>query len=232
MGGTGARERRTGEEYSSTVLVADRGRAFAEALAGLLEKAGLDATAAAYDDAEMTCRRLRPATLLLDGDAPIAGAAAIAEAARSARSDVCVLLLVGDGARGHARAVADVGARGVVSRQSAPEDVIAAVRGRPADRPSGAARAGTRRARSGDPFDRLTPREVQVLRAIMAGASSTAIAGALGISPHTVRSHIQNTFGKLAVSTRLEAASLAREGGLRPLSLDGFHEVAAGGSRT
>lgn len=235
MGGMGAVERPTGDDNGSenTVLVADRGRAFAEALAGLLNEAGLNAIATAYDEAAMACRRLRPTTLLLDGDPPVADATAIAEAARSARSGVRILLLVGDDDRGQARTVAAVCARGVVSRQSGAEDVIAAVHGAPAGRSNGGrGRAGTRRTRNGGALSRLTPREIQVLRELMAGAPSATIAGTLGISPHTVRTHIQNIFAKLAVSTRLEAAALAREAGLRPQPLEKPGEAAAsGGSR-
>lgn len=231
MGGAGTRQPVTngGNGSVQTVLVADRGRAFAEALAGLLRDAGLQAAASAHDQAAQACRFLQPTVVLLDGDAPVEEAIGIADAARAARSDVRILLLVaGDG---RTRAAADLGADGVVSRHSELADVVAVVRGEPARAPTVRPRTGTRARQNGDAVDRLTRREVQVLRALMAGAPSGTIADHLGISPHTVRTHIQNIFAKLAVSTRLEAASLAREGGLRPLSFDEADEAAAGRPR-
>jgi len=47
---------------------------------------------------------------------------------------------------------------------------------------------------------RLTPREVEVLRLIARGFSSYARAAQhLGVSPHTVASHIKKLYGKLGV---------------------------------
>jgi hypothetical protein len=45
----------------------------------------------------------------------------------------------------------------------------------------------------------------------------------LGISPNTLQTHVQNIFFKLRVSTRFEAAAVARRAGLRPIT---DHELA------
>lgn len=66
------------------------------------------------------------------------------------------------------------------------------------------------------PTSELTPREQEVLRELMSGATSAMIAAHLGISGHTVRTHVQNIFGKLGVHTRLEAVAVALRAGLRP----------------
>jgi DNA-binding NarL/FixJ family response regulator len=60
----------------------------------------------------------------------------------------------------------------------------------------------------------LTAREVQVLRLVAAGKSNRAIAADLAISEHTVARHVQNTFGKLGVSSRSAATAFAFEHGL------------------
>jgi DNA-binding CsgD family transcriptional regulator len=61
----------------------------------------------------------------------------------------------------------------------------------------------------------LTPRELEVLRLIAAGASTRAIAARLTISLATVRNHVQSLLGKLDVHSRLEAAAYAvRHGAL------------------
>lgn len=218
-----------GNGSTPSVLVTDRGRAFAQALAGLLNAAGCAATSAPFPDAADLCRALRPATLLLDGDPPTEDAREIAAAARATLDDLRVVLLVATGGRIRSRAVAELRADGVVSRQSGVDEVLQAIQGVPNRASNGhRSRREPRSTSNGNPVDRLTPREREVLQALMAGGGSAAIAQALGISPHTVRTHVQNTFAKLAVSTRLEAASVARDAGLRPLDLDAAH---MGGTR-
>ena len=51
----------------------------------------------------------------------------------------------------------------------------------------------------------LTPREIHVLSAIADGLSNKEAARRLGISPHTVKFHIESVFRKLDVTTRAEA---------------------------
>jgi len=51
----------------------------------------------------------------------------------------------------------------------------------------------------------LTVREHDVLALVADGLPNREIAGALGISEHTVKFHLASIFGKLAVSTRTEA---------------------------
>jgi LuxR family maltose regulon positive regulatory protein len=60
----------------------------------------------------------------------------------------------------------------------------------------------------------LTPREVEVLRLMVQGASNRAISEQLVISESTVKTHNYHIFAKLDVSTRTEAAARARELGL------------------
>jgi DNA-binding CsgD family transcriptional regulator len=57
----------------------------------------------------------------------------------------------------------------------------------------------------------LTPREVEVLRLLVAGRSNRQIAEALFISGKTVSVHVTNILAKLGVHSRLEAAARARE---------------------
>lgn len=56
----------------------------------------------------------------------------------------------------------------------------------------------------------LTQREWQVLEMLCDGARNNAIAAALGVSPHTVKTHISNIFKKIDASNRLEAVNWAR----------------------
>ena len=60
----------------------------------------------------------------------------------------------------------------------------------------------------------LTERETGVLRLIVAGNSNKEIAAALFISEATVKTHINNLLGKLGVSDRTQAATMALQRGI------------------
>ena len=64
-------------------------------------------------------------------------------------------------------------------------------------------------AAAADADARLTPRELEVLRLMAAGAGTAAAAKRLRVSRATIRNHVQNIFGKLGVHTRLEAVAHA-----------------------
>lgn len=58
-----------------------------------------------------------------------------------------------------------------------------------------------------EPAAALTPREVEVLAALAEGLGNKAVARRLGISPHTVKFHIESVFRKLGAGTRAEAVA-------------------------
>jgi DNA-binding CsgD family transcriptional regulator len=58
-------------------------------------------------------------------------------------------------------------------------------------------------------MDRLTEREMEVLKLILLLRSNTEIAETLSISKHTVKVHLSSIFRKLGVSNRIDLAILA-----------------------
>ncbi len=60
----------------------------------------------------------------------------------------------------------------------------------------------------------LTPREVEVLRLLVAGKSNPQIGEALFISPRTAQTHVTAILAKLGVASRTEAAAVAVRDGL------------------
>ena len=60
----------------------------------------------------------------------------------------------------------------------------------------------------------LSPREREVLDIVATGATNSAIAHRLGLSPKTVGNHISAIFLKLGVATRAEAVVIAKDAGL------------------
>jgi DNA-binding CsgD family transcriptional regulator len=80
-----------------------------------------------------------------------------------------------------------------------------------------------RRAPSSAPFEPnarvqqtlgISERELQVLELLSAGRSNKEIAGRLGVSPNTVKTHVAKLYGKLGVKRRTEAIRRARELGM------------------
>ena len=57
---------------------------------------------------------------------------------------------------------------------------------------------------------RLSPREIEVIKLLAAGARNKHIAIALGLSLHTVKRHVARTMVKLKVASRGEAACMWR----------------------
>ncbi|MFC4910287.1 response regulator [Actinomadura gamaensis] len=62
----------------------------------------------------------------------------------------------------------------------------------------------------------LTPREREVLQCMVDGLNRAEIAGRLGLSANTVRTHTQNLLAKLDLHSALEAITLAMRAGMRP----------------
>jgi two-component system, NarL family, nitrate/nitrite response regulator NarL len=104
-----------------------------------------------------------------------------------------------------ARAV-DAGCSGFISKAARVGDLIQAVRW--------AARgyaqfplSGLRRSEVAE--HDLTPREMEVLNLLAAGANSRSIALLLTLSQHTVRNHVRNLLAKLGAHSQLEAVVIA-----------------------
>jgi DNA-binding NarL/FixJ family response regulator len=63
-------------------------------------------------------------------------------------------------------------------------------------------------------WERLTPREQEVLSHLAHGKSGEDIANTLHIAPLTVRTHVRNLMSKLGAHTRLEAVAFGLKNGL------------------
>ena len=63
--------------------------------------------------------------------------------------------------------------------------------------------------KSDEPLSTLTPREIELLRDVAYGKSNDDIAGALSLSRHTVKNHVDHIRSKLDLSTRAELVAWA-----------------------
>ena len=69
-------------------------------------------------------------------------------------------------------------------------------------------------AEAAPPRRLLTPRELEILRALGEGMTNKAVARQLGISAHTVKFHLEAVFAKLGVASRAEAVAKGLRRGL------------------
>jgi DNA-binding NarL/FixJ family response regulator len=157
---------------------------------------------------------------LVDGISLVAGVRATRPAVRS------VVLAEKDDPRCAARAL-QAGASGWVAKDCSLQRLLTVIRGVLRDEThlppallTGVLRELTatrkHRTESEQLVESLTPREREVLRCMVAGLGRKAVAERLFLSPHTVRTHMQNVLGKLGVHSTLAAVALARRAGVGP----------------
>lgn len=138
-----------------------------------------------------------------------------------AAARVPALVLLRDGPpRGWAMRAVRSGARAALPRSASAGAIVAAVEAAaaglavvPTEALDGAPRATG--APHGPPNPQaLTAREAQILALLADGLVNKEIAARLGISRHTVKSHLDALFHKLGVATRAEAVAVGARAGV------------------
>lgn len=155
--------------------------------------------------------RLRPAAVLLDDRLPDAGGREVCAAITARWPGVRVILMVTFLDRTAVRSAMAAGAHGLVLKDSEPSAIRDAVRAVTQGRRFVDARA--RRPGATRPFG-LTPRELDVVELLPRGLTNSGIAGELGISEDTVKTHMKSIRLKLRARDRTEAAAIALREGL------------------
>jgi len=212
-----------------TVLLLEDDPATRERLAGIVSGApGLE-LAAAFGELRTALDWLAanapPQVLLVDLQLPDGSGIELIRAARrvAPHSESMVISVFGDEA--HVVSAIEAGATSYLLKDSSADEIVTGIarlragespisaaiarhllkRFRVADEPAGASQASP-----------LTPRENEVLQLIAKGLSYQRIADTLGMSPHTVTTHIKQIYRKLAVNSRGEAVFEAMQMGLLP----------------
>lgn len=143
--------------------------------------------------------------ILLDLHLPGLDGLACVRKFRQTFPDALLLILSGEEEPQLIEACLAEGARGFIHKSSTPEKMLEAIRHAldPEPAPMGSSRQA-----------QLTPRQIEVLAGVCAGAPNKQIARTLGMSENTVRVHLHDIFRVLGVRTRTQAAMLARDRGL------------------
>lgn len=201
-----------------------------------IARAGLESTIVRWGNAEVVgrstaepldvarrVRELEPDVLVVeprpaDDDEASAWLARVGGAA-----GVAIVLVGGEAWEVDPLAALDAGVRGVVPSSVTAVELRAAVESAAAglltlspealEAVLGASGARTRASPAvgpgdGAPAAPLTARELDVLSAVAEGLANKQIAARLGISQHTVKTHLAAVFAKLGASSRAEAVTL------------------------
>ena len=144
--------------------------------------------------------------LVVDSDADVA-LIDVGSLTNIAQCGAPALLLVSDASQVNGALAA--GARGVISRDSTPRQIHAALRaiaeGLRVIDGDATLRPLSERTADAELVEPLTARELEVLRLLSAGMTNKEIASRLGITEHTIKFHVNAILGKLDAETRTEA---------------------------
>jgi len=171
------------------------------------------------EDAVRRVQEVKPHVVVMDLSMPgIGGLEALSRIlARDPSAKILVLTAHEDAM--HAKRVLKAGALGYLSKRSAPEALIQAIRqvmqGRTFLEPSIAQDLAVQQV-TGDrtPVDMLSEKEFKVFLALAKGQSVADIAQIMSLSPRTVGTHLYNIKQKLGASNSAELAIIAMRHGL------------------
>ena len=214
------------------VLIVDDHVLFADVIQRTLEADGFEVVAAVATgaDALTVFRHERPNLVLVDLALPDRSGLSVGQAILEQAPSTIVLALTALDDPQLVKQILRAGFRGYVTKDcpvsQLREAITQAIQGRVVvavpSRRGGGRSQGSKKEGVALLVGQLTPRERQVLALLAKGASSVDMARDLGISPNTLRTHVQSVLTKLQVHSRLEAASFAvrnelvPDGDLRP----------------
>ena len=208
------------------IVIADDHPIFRDGLRRLLEaESDLKVIGEAQDGAEAVrlARQLKPDILLLDLAMPRhPGLEALRDlSSPQGPNSVRVILLTAAAEKNQIVEALQLGARGVVLKDSATQLLLKSIHTVMAGEYWVGREAVSNLVQylrnlvqsSGEEAKQkkfgLTPRELEIVSAVVAGYSNKEIAEHFKISEDTVKHHLSNIFDKLGVSTRLELALFA-----------------------
>ena len=209
------------------VLIIGDHALFRVGLQGLLEQRGIevaDAVASGIEGIERA-KELEPDIVLLDLRMPDMGGLEVLQKLRETKSTIPVVMLTTSNEEADLIKSLRSGAQGYLLKDMEPDELVSALRdienGKNVvaqDLTDALARMVQGETNVDDdegPFSELTPREMEILCLLAEGQSNKLIARNLGISDGTVKLHVKAILRKLGIHSRVEAAVIAVEQGLR-----------------
>ena len=209
------------------VLIIDDHTLFREGLETLLTRREIEVAGSVGDGREgvRLVQELRPDVVLLDMRMPLIDGLSVLRQLMQKELKMPIVMLTTSSEDKDLVEALRGGARGYLLKDMEPDALVTALRQIVAGETIVAPDLAPALAKvvQGDvaekvtatPFDELTPRETEILGLLAEGQSNKVIARNLGISDGTVKLHVKAILRKLNVHSRVEAAVMAVEHGLR-----------------
>ena len=208
------------------VLVIDDHTLFREGLEGLLSRRDIDVVASVGNGEEgiRLAQELNPDIVLLDMRMPEINGLGVLNRLNDLNLKMPISMLTTSSDERDLVEALQNGAKGYLLKDMEPDSLVVALRdivnGGTIVAPTLApvlakVVQGNIPEQEETPFEELTPRETEILGLLAEGQSNKVIARNLGISDGTVKLHVKAILRKLNVHSRVEAAVLAVEHGLK-----------------
>jgi DNA-binding NarL/FixJ family response regulator len=207
------------------VVLADDHHFSREGLRGMLESEGIAVVGEAADGKELVSlvASLAPDVAVIDLKMPGGSVAQTIAGIAAANTGARVLVLTVSAEEEDILEALGAGADGYLLKDTPAEQLVGGIRMTAAGcsvlspeamRALVATLPGTVEEPQIEAPPALSAREQEVLRLLVAGAENAEIGRELSISRHTVKQHVTNIFGKLDVTSRVQAAVRAVRDGL------------------
>ena len=157
----------------------------------------------------------RPDVVFMDVRLPGRGGIEATKAIRSAAPETTVILFTIDESRVSISDAIQAGVSGYLLKDSSADELVNAARmamdGKAVLHPK-LTKAFIEEAQMVDKDSSQAPlskRETEILQKVAYGATTKSVAQELGISPHTVKTHLERIFEKLGANDRAQAVAIA-----------------------
>lgn len=214
------------------VLLADDHGIVRAGLRRIVEESGdIEVVAEASDgrEAVLAVRKEKPDVAVIDISMPVLDGLEVITQLKSENSTVPILVLTMHGEHQYVVRAIETGAMGYITKQSAPEQLVKAIRkvhsGSLFLTDEAAEALALRIARGNNtqsPLDTLSTRELQVLRRLALGDTNREIASAYHISIKTVDTYRFRLLKKLNLRNNADLSRFAIQQHLIETGIDGF----------
>lgn len=201
------------------IVIADDHLIVRDGLRGMLESQPdfeLVGEASNGEDAILVAQQLEPDVVLMDLRMPVLDGVSAIRNIKEHNPAIQVLVLTTYDSDADILLAVEAGATGYLLKDTSREELYRAIRaaaqGQAVLSPTVAARLMGQMRTQAD--ERLSERELEVLKFVSEGASNSEIANQLHISQATVKSHLVHIFSKLGVTDRTAAVTTALQRGI------------------
>ena len=213
---------------SMRVLIIDDHALFRVGLQGLLEQRGIEVIDAVAEGSQglQLIEELNPDIVLLDLRMPDMSGLEVLLQAKKQKIEIPIVMLTTSNEEQDLVEALRNGAQGYLLKDMEPDELVSALRD--IEKGKSVVAHGLTDVlakmvqgepieveKKETPFSELTPRELEILCLLADGQSNKVIARNLGISDGTVKLHVKAILRKLEVHSRVEAAVIAVEQGLK-----------------